>query len=263
VPSEQYLQIGPATFSLADFLTRWGDEGKGKLVDILARDSTLCCRAAGGNNAGHTIVADGITYDFHILPSGLISPSCLNLVGSGCVVHMPSFFKEMENLREKGLKNVEERVLISERAQICFDLHVTIDGLEEKGHGGKAIGTTKKGIGPCYTDKVARRGIAVWMLFSGEEDTENGGMGEWERRLRSLEKKYRQLYGDEALASYDLEEEVRRFKVSDLIIFVHWPRSQESSLRNTENGCGPTLSPPRRFSPITLPRTLPMTTRSS
>jgi adenylosuccinate synthase len=194
-------------------LPRWGDEGKGKLVDILARSSTLCCRAAGGNNAGHTIHADGVVYDFHILPSGLISPDCLNLVGSGCVVHVPSFFKEMENLREKGLKNVEERVLISERAQICFDLHVTIDGLEEKGHGGKAIGTTKKGIGPCYTDKVARRGVAAWMLFSGEEEVKNGGVGEWERRLRILEKKYRVLYGDEALAGYDLEDEVRRFKV--------------------------------------------------
>lgn len=132
-------------------------------------------------------------------------------------MHVPSLFKEMENLREKGLKNVEERVLISERAQICFDLHVTIDGLEEKGLGGKGIGTTKKGIGPCYTDKVARRGVSAWMLFSGGEE----GVGEWETRLRILEKKYRMLYGDEALAGYDLEDEVRRFKVCIALLSPH------------------------------------------
>ena len=84
---------------------QWGDEGKGKLVDILAQTSQLCCRAAGGDNAGHTIVANGVTYDFHILPSGLINPDCkVNLIGSGCVVNIPSFFKELDALEAKGLQ---------------------------------------------------------------------------------------------------------------------------------------------------------------
>lgn len=195
--------------------SQWGDEGKGKLVDILAQRSTLCCRAAGGNNAGHTIVVDNTTYDFHILPSGLINPACaVNLIGAGCVVHIPSFFKELDDLEKKGLVGVRERILISDRAHVCFDLQATVDGIVEdasgKKDGGKGrIGTTRKGIGPCYADKVARRGVPFWMLVSQEKE----GEGRWEGRLRDLEKGYRRLYGDEALEGYDLEDEVKRVKV--------------------------------------------------
>lgn len=192
---------------------QWGDEGKGKLVDILARESHLVCRAAGGNNAGHTIVADGVVYDFHILPSGLISPNAINLIGSGCVIHMPSLFAEMKALKEKGLQDVDGRLLISDRAQICFDLHVVVDGLEEGGRGdatqrGRVIGTTKKGIGPCYSDAIARKGVPVWMLFGAEAED---GIPEWERRLRDLERAYRKLF-PEGLGGYSVEEEIERFK---------------------------------------------------
>lgn len=188
--------------------SQWGDEGKGKLVDILASSANLCCRAAGGNNAGHTIVVNGITYDFHILPSGLINPSCkYNLIGAGCVVHIPSFFKELKALEEKGLEGVRDRILISDRAHVCFDLHGVVDGIAEdisKGvQGGKGmIGTTRKGIGPCYSDKVARRGVPFWMLVSENQ--------RWEQRLRSLAAAYRSLYGEEALNGYDLEDEIKR-----------------------------------------------------
>lgn len=190
--------------------SQWGDEGKGKLVDILATSADLCCRAAGGNNAGHTIVANGITYDFHILPSGLINPACkVNLIGSGCVINIPSFFKELESLEKKGLQGVKDRILISDRAHICFDLHGVVDAIvEEKTksiQGGKGmIGTTRKGIGPCYSQKVARSGVPFWMLVNDQ--------GRWEQRLRDLEANYRKLYGDEALSSYDLEDEVSRMK---------------------------------------------------
>jgi len=118
---------------------QWGDEGKGKLADILAHDSQLCCRAQGGNNAGHTIVTNGITYDFHILPSGLVNPGCINVIGSGCVVHIPSFFKELEELAKKGL-NTDGRIFISDRAQVVFDVHQLVDGLEEVELGGGLIG---------------------------------------------------------------------------------------------------------------------------
>ena len=189
---------------------QWGDEGKGKLVDILCASASACCRAAGGNNAGHTIVVNGITYDFHILPSGLINPSCkLNLIGAGCVVHLPSFFKELGALEEKGLHEVRTRVKISDRAQVCFDLHCAVDGISEEilrsKDGAKAmIGTTKKGIGPCYSDKVGRRGVTVGMLVS-----ENGP---WEKRLRTLHQGYKLTYGEEALSHYDVEAEVTRLK---------------------------------------------------
>ena len=190
---------------------QWGDEGKGKLVDILAQNASMCLRAAGGNNAGHTIVANGVTYDFHILPSGLINPSCqVNLIGAGCVVHLPSFFKELTALEEKGLVGVRGRVLISDRAHVCFDLHAWVDGLSEdaagKVDGGRGkIGTTRKGIGPSYSDKVARKGVPFWMLVNEGE--------RWEKRLRDLERSYRSLYGDDALSGYDLEGEVKRMKV--------------------------------------------------
>ena len=193
---------------------QWGDEGKGKLVDILAQSATICCRAAGGNNAGHTIVVDGVTYDFHVLPSGLINPACsVNLIGAGCVVHIPSFFKELDDLEKKGLRGVRDRILISDRAHVCFDLHVTVDGIVEdasgKRDGGKGkIGTTRKGIGPSYADKVARRGVPFWMLVQDLD-----GDGRWEGRLRDLEKGYRKLYGDDALSGYDLDGEIKSLKV--------------------------------------------------
>ncbi|KAL8795241.1 MAG: hypothetical protein Q9195_002252 [Heterodermia aff. obscurata] len=136
----------------------------------------------------------------------------------------------MGTLEKKGLENVEARVLISERAQICFDLHVVVDGLEEGGREdgaekGRVIGTTKKGrvislyfrgssfltvsgIGPCYSDAIARRGVPMWMLFSGEDEN---GVGEWERRLRQLEGSYKRLFAG-GLGLYSVEEEIARFK---------------------------------------------------
>jgi adenylosuccinate synthase len=118
---------------------QWGDEGKGKLADILANESQICCRAQGGNNAGHTIVANGVTYDFHILPSGLVNPNCINVIGSGCVVHVPSFFKELEALEKHGLKT-DGRIYISDRAHVVFDVHQKVDGLEEVELGQGMIG---------------------------------------------------------------------------------------------------------------------------
>src|SRR4051812_40764387 len=99
---------------------QWGDEGKGKLIDGLLSNNSqfrLCARAAGGDNAGHTVVVDGKVYDFHIIPSGLLSPSCVNLIGSGTVVHIPSVFRELKKLQDNGL-NTDGRLLISDRAHV-------------------------------------------------------------------------------------------------------------------------------------------------
>lgn len=140
-------------------------------------------------------------YDFHILPSGLISPTCVNLIGAGTVVHVPSFFKELDDLERKGLKDAHKRVFISDRAHVCFDLHSVVDGLEEAVLGGRKVGTTGKGIGPCYSDKTSRRGVRVGEILE---------QGTVERKLRSLEAGYRLRYGD---LDYDLEEEIARFQV--------------------------------------------------
>ena len=179
---------------------QWGDEGKGKLTDILVGSNvTLCCRAAGGNNAGHTIVANDIKYDFHILPSGLIVPHCRNLIGSGCVVHIKSFFAELRALKEKGL-STEGRIFISSRSHVVFDLHQRVDGLEEQELGKQKVGTTGKGIGPCYSTKGARSGIRIGELVNDKEDTD--------RRLRNMARGFQKRYGD--LLKYDVEEEIQQ-----------------------------------------------------
>ncbi|KAH0536089.1 hypothetical protein FGG08_007016 [Glutinoglossum americanum] len=179
---------------------QWGDEGKGKLVDILCDTVDVCARCQGGNNAGHTIVAEGIEYDFHILPSGLVNPKCLNLIGSGVVVHVPSFFKELQELESKGLKT-NGRIFISDRAHVVFDLHQKVDGLEEVQLGAENIGTTRKGIGPCYSAKAARSGVRMAEIFHQEY---------FEGRLRKLARSYERQFG--SLLDYDVEEEIERFR---------------------------------------------------
>jgi adenylosuccinate synthase len=124
---------------------QWGDEGKGKLVDIQSQQAQLCCRAAGGHNAGHAIKVDGVSYDFHLLPSGLMNPKCMNFIGSGVVFHVPTFFSELNELSEKGLSAVHDRILVSDRVNVLLDMHIAVDGLEEKELGAGAIGTTKRG----------------------------------------------------------------------------------------------------------------------
>ncbi|OAA50723.1 Adenylosuccinate synthetase [Cordyceps fumosorosea ARSEF 2679] len=181
--------------------SQWGDEGKGKLTDILAPEAQLCARAAGGHNAGHSIVANGVSYSFHLLPSGLINPNCINFIGSGVVFHVPSFFKELQQLEEKGLTTVHDRIFVSDRVHIDLDLHVAADGLEEAELGANRIGTTLKGIGTTYSAKAARRGIRLAEVFHPEL---------FETKLRRLANGYRQRYGD--LFVYDVEEELARFK---------------------------------------------------
>lgn len=154
-------------------------------------------------DAGHTIVHENVTYDFHILPSGLVSPKCINLIGAGTVFHVPSFFKELAAIEAKGLKGAAQRIFVSDRAHVCFDLHSVVDGLEEKGLGGRKVGTTGKGIGPCYSDKAARRGVRVGEIL--DEQT-------FERKLRTLDTAYRTRYGD---IEYNVEDEIARFKVCD------------------------------------------------
>ncbi|KAI0159855.1 Adenylosuccinate synthetase [Xylariaceae sp. FL1272] len=180
--------------------SQWGDEGKGKLTDILAPNAQLCARAAGGHNAGHSIVANGVSYSFHLLPSGLINPNCMNFIGSGVVFHVPSFFKELGDLEAKGLPSVHDRILVSDRVHIDLQMHIAADGLEEKELGDKKIGTTNRGIGPTYQYKAARSGIRLAEVFDPEM---------FETKLRRLADGYRKRFGD--LFEYDVEEELSRF----------------------------------------------------
>jgi len=134
---------------------QWGDEGKGKIIDILARDADIIVRYQGGNNAGHTVVVGEKEFILHLIPSGVLHEGKLCIIGNGVVVDPEALLKEIEMLREKGIK-VDGNLLISEAAHVIFPYHKVID----KRRGAK-IGTTGRGIGPCYVDKMARCGIRM------------------------------------------------------------------------------------------------------
>ncbi|KAK1339541.1 hypothetical protein QTO34_020224 [Cnephaeus nilssonii] len=148
---------------------QWGDEGKGKVVDLLATDADIISRCQGGNNAGHTVVVDGKEYDFHLLPSGIINTKAVSFIGNGVVVHLPGLFEEAEKNEKKGLRDWEKRLIISDRAHLVFDFHQAVDGLQEvqrQAQEGKNIGTTRKGIGPAYSSKAARTGLRICDLLA-------------------------------------------------------------------------------------------------
>jgi len=135
--------------------TQWGDEGKGKVVDYFSKDAHYVVRFQGGNNAGHTIKVDDQIYKLHITPSGVIQGKT-GIIGNGCVIDPEVLINEIDNLIKRDIK---PKLLISDRANIIMPYHRILDGAEEQYLGGKKIGTTKRGIGPCYSDKIARKGI--------------------------------------------------------------------------------------------------------
>ena len=146
--------------------SQWGDEGKGKLVDILANKFSMCCRFNGGANAGHTLVVADKKYAFHLLPCGILNPNCTNVIGNGVVLHIPTLMKEIADLSASIPEEVIfARLMISNRASLLFDVHQTVDGILEAEKGSKAIGTTKRGIGPCYSSKIIRNGLRVGDLL--------------------------------------------------------------------------------------------------
>jgi len=143
---------------------QWGDEGKGKIVDHLAQTHDYVCRFAGGHNAGHTIVVDGEKYALHLIPSGVLNPKAKNIVGNGVVLSPVDFIKEMVQF-----DNLEGRLFISDKAHMLLPYHALIDQAKERTKGDKAIGTTGKGIGPAYGDKIARVGHRMGELHDIEK----------------------------------------------------------------------------------------------
>uniref|UniRef100_A0A8C1I7A3 Adenylosuccinate synthetase n=1 Tax=Cyprinus carpio TaxID=7962 RepID=A0A8C1I7A3_CYPCA len=162
---------------------QWGDEGKGKVVDLLATESDLVCRCQGGNNAGHTVVVDEKEYDFHLLPSGIISTKCISFI---------------------GLKGWEKRLVISDRAHIVFDFHQALDGLQEvqrQAQEGQNIGTTKKGIGPTYACKASRTGLRICDLMAD--------FSEFSSRVKKLVQQYQSMF---PALKVEVEGELKKLK---------------------------------------------------
>jgi adenylosuccinate synthase len=237
--------------------SQWGDEGKGKLVDVLGNEVDVCARCAGGNNAGHTIVAHGKTFAFHLLPSGLVNPECVGLIGNGVVVHIPAFFEEVEALEKQGTLlrlylrvhalmytqglTVQGRLFVSDRAQLVFDFHQIVDGLKEVELGGKryargdysplsylhicfSIGTTKKGIGPAYSGKASRSGLRVHHLFNHDAFAD---------KFRKIVEGRFKRYG---YFEYDTEGEIARYKARASLPPLH--TDTDASARSSQSGSG-------------------------
>ena len=143
--------------------SQWGDEGKGKVIDYLATQADVVVRGQGGNNAGHTLVVDGKKYALHLIPSGVLNPETINVIGNGIVFDPKGFLEELAKLNADNINT--KNIKISDRAHVIFPYHKELDALAEEARGDNKIGTTKKGIGPCYMDKTERSGIRICDLM--------------------------------------------------------------------------------------------------
>jgi adenylosuccinate synthase len=158
-------------FNMSAFIVlgaQWGDEGKGKMTDYLAESAEVIVRFQGGNNAGHTVEVGEKQYKLHLIPSGILYGDKLNVIGNGVVIDPKALFEEIDYLENLGVKVTPKNLIISDRANVIMPYHKLLDALKEKARGKNDIGTTGKGIGPCYTDKVERSGIRVCDLINSE-----------------------------------------------------------------------------------------------
>jgi adenylosuccinate synthase len=168
---------------------QWGDEGKGKIVDVLTKNYDIIARFQGGPNAGHTLEFDGIKHVLHTIPSGIFHPQASNIVGNGVVIDPVIFKKELENLLPFGV-DFGKKLLISRKAHIILPTHRLLDAASEKAKGASKIGSTLKGIGPTYMDKTGRNGIRIGDLE----------LASWEKKYRSLASKHEAM-----IAFYNVE----------------------------------------------------------
>jgi adenylosuccinate synthase len=200
--------------------TQWGDEGKGKITDYLAEKADVVARYQGGNNAGHTIVFAGNTYKLHLIPSGIFYKNKICVMGNGVVIDPKALIKEIEYLHSHKVST--DNLRISNRAHVILPYHIKLDSVEEDAKGTNKIGTTRRGIGPAYTDKAARVGIRIADLLDPEE---------FERKLRrNLEEKNRlfeKVYRAEGfkiedlLAEYLVIAEILRPYVTDTSVLLN------------------------------------------
>ena len=179
---------------------QWGDEGKGKVVDMLAAQARYVVRFSGGDNAGHTVVNPHGEFVLRLTPSGVFYPGTTSIIGNGVVLNPAVLNSEIDNLHSRGIDT--SRLLISDRANLIMPYHIVFDGLEEEALGGKAIGTTRKGIGPAFADKVARNGIRAGDLLN-----KNTLREKLATTLESKNKILTKVYGKEPLSADEIYEQ--------------------------------------------------------
>ncbi|MDR0932819.1 MAG: adenylosuccinate synthase [Victivallales bacterium] len=176
--------------------TQWGDEGKGKLIDVLTRDVDMVVRFQGGNNAGHTVEIGDEHYVLHLVPSGIFRSNVINVIGNGLVVDVLGLVKEIKEIAERGFSI--ENIRLSNRAQLIFEYHKRADALKETNAGAKKIGTTKRGIGPAYADKMNRTGIRGIDLTNPVR---------LEEQFRAEAGKYNRVFAEHNIAPLDIDAE--------------------------------------------------------
>ncbi|MDI6907205.1 MAG: adenylosuccinate synthase [Thermoanaerobacterales bacterium] len=181
---------------------QWGDEGKGKVTDFLARSADIIVRYQGGNNAGHTVVVGDQEFRLHLIPSGILYPDKLCIIGNGVVIDPAVLRREVEALKERGVTMATLKV--SERAHVIMPYHLLLDGLEEEGRGAGKIGTTRRGIGPAYVDKASRSGIRVIDLIDRD--------GFREKLARNIAAKNRLVGGVYGAEGLDYDEVLRSYE---------------------------------------------------
>lgn len=199
---------------------QWGDEGKGKIIDYLAGESDVVVRAQGGNNAGHTVVVGDKKYALRLIPSGILYPDTINIIGNGVVFDPEGFLNEVAKIEAEGV--CTDNIKISDRAHVIFPYHKYIDTLAEASRGKEMIGTTKNGIGPCYMDKVERSGIRICDLMEKEIFIEKVSK-QIERKNEIIEKIYggEKLDKDEIIEKYlDYAEKIRKY-VDDTTVTLY------------------------------------------
>src|SRR5246127_2717248 len=143
---------------------QWGDEGKGKVVDWLSARADVVVRFQGGHNAGHTLVIDGVTYKLSLLPSGVVRPGKLSVIGNGVVIDPRALIEEIDRLKDQGIDVSPQNLRIAENATLILPLHQELDAVRESSNTLTRVGTTRRGIGPAYEDKVGRRAIRIMDL---------------------------------------------------------------------------------------------------
>jgi len=198
---------------------QWGDEGKGKVTDFFASSADLVVRFQGGNNAGHTIVVGEDKIALSLTPSGVLYPNCMPVIGSGCVVDLGFLKKELEMLNEKNIST--KNLALSANAHVIMPYHKILDELIEKSLGDKKIGTTKKGIGPCYADKIQRYGIRVQDLLDDSVFAEklNSNLNEKNNLLTKIYN-HDPLSADEIIQEFSEYKEMVQQHISDTSLLV-------------------------------------------
>jgi len=209
---------------------QWGDEGKGKLIDILSMNSDITVRYQGGNNAGHTVVVGKKQYIFHLLPSAILHNGKICVIGNGVVIDPKALLREIKDLEKKGLKASPQRLKISDKAHIVMPYHRILDGLREQKRKNK-IGTTGRGIGPCYADKVTRCGIRIIDLLNPKVFKLK-----LEDNLREKNEIFRRVYGKKNFPFGDIYKEYlgygKKLKpyICDTVLFLNQAIDRNKSI---------------------------------